>query len=230
MLIEIKSILDVESHKKELLVSTQQKVYIKAFVEIYLLYLSVIISTKTLTIAGYNENMIIGYAVTIEKILLQRLYVTENDIRDMVYVTDMIKKDDSNKKLRIAVREEMLFPVIQQSFSLKFPVKSFFVIAQLYEDYVQLTLNQVVTESNNLDDEYQESIILQDEIIPIRNIYDDFCFYMWNNITKDKSLIQLCDIHKGYNSDELLEIFSLGSQMEFIRSFRQHISKNVSSL
>lgn len=81
--------------------------------------------------------------------------------------------------------------------ALPFPLKSFFVLAQLHEDYIQLTLNQVVTESNS-NEQNQESIIIHDKSIQIPNIYDSLCLNMWNNIVKDNSLIQLCDTHKQY--------------------------------
>jgi hypothetical protein len=224
---EIKSILDVESHNKDDLVSTQQHVYIKAFLQIYIFYLSVIVSRKNPAIARVDEKILTGYDIIIEKILFQRLSVTEDDIRNIVYVSDLIEREDSDKKLRITIREEVIFSIIQQSFSLPFPVKSFFIATQLYEDYIQLTLNQVVTDSG-LDHEDQESIILQDEIVPILNIYDSLCFYMWSNIIEDKSLIQLCDVHNEYNSDELLEIFSLENQIEFKHNLKRYISENVS--
>ncbi|KAI8047151.1 hypothetical protein BDF21DRAFT_405172 [Thamnidium elegans] len=58
------------------------------------------------------------------------------------------------------LHKERLLPVIQQSFKLQFPLKSFFVVAQLHKDYVQLTLNQVVTESGS-DHEDQETIVIK---------------------------------------------------------------------
>ncbi|KAG2232454.1 hypothetical protein INT48_005171 [Thamnidium elegans] len=181
------------------------------------------------TTAGGNVNIKIGYAITVEKMLLQRLLVTEDELRDMIYASSLVQENDDLKKLRITTQGEGLLPVIQQSFKLQFPLKSFFVVAQLYEDYVQLTLNQVVTESV-LDHEDQETIVIQEEIIPIPNIYDSLCFSIWSNITEDSSLIQLCDAHKGYNDNELLDIFSLENQTEFTNNLKKHISRDVSNL
>ncbi|GAA5811577.1 hypothetical protein MFLAVUS_005016 [Mucor flavus] len=163
--------------------------------------------------------------ITVDSMLLKRLFGTEDDLRDVIYTSNLVQKDDSSKKLRIATNAEGLFPVIQRSFNLQFPLKSFFVVAQLYEEYVQLTLNQVVTESG-LENEYQEAIIMQEEIIPIPSICDTLCFNMWTNITEDNSLIQLCDIHTGYNDYELLEIFTLEKQAEFTNNLKEFIFKN----
>ncbi|GAA5811591.1 hypothetical protein MFLAVUS_005031 [Mucor flavus] len=187
---EVENILNFESHNKDLLVSTQQQVYIKAFIL-------------------YQKN-----CQQLQQIML---FGTEDDLRD---------KDDSSKKLRITTHGEGLFPVIKQYFDLQFPLNSFFVVAQLYKSYVLLTLNQVVTESG-LDNEYQEAIIIKEEMIPIPNIYDTLCFNMWKNITGDSSLIELCDTHTGYNDYELLEIFSLENQAEFTKNLEEYISKNI---
>ncbi|KAI8067297.1 hypothetical protein BDF21DRAFT_454688 [Thamnidium elegans] len=226
MLIEIENILNVESHNKDIMVPIQQQIYIKAFILIYMTYINVIVSRKTPKIAGGNENIKTGYAITIEKALLQRLLVTEDELRDMIYTSNLVQENDSYKKLRITTQGEGLLPVIQQSFKLQFPLKSFFVVAQLHEDYVQLTLNQVVTESGS-DHEVQETIVIQEEIIPIPNIYDSLCFNMWSNITEDSSLIQLCDTHKGYNNNELLDMFSLENQAEFTNNLKEYISKEI---
>ncbi|GAA5808421.1 hypothetical protein MFLAVUS_001812 [Mucor flavus] len=202
---EIKCLLNVERQEKDLLVSTQQQLS---------------------TITANNANIKIGYAITIESMLLKRLFGTEDDLRDIIYTSNLVRKNDSYKKLRIATHGEVLFPVIQRSFKLQFPVKSFFVVAQLYENYVQLTLNQVVTKSG-LDNKYQEAIIVQEEMVPIPNIYKSLCFNMWNSMTENSSLIQLCDTYTGYNDHELLEIFTLKNQAEFTNNLKEFISKNL---
>ncbi|GAA5808768.1 hypothetical protein MFLAVUS_002164 [Mucor flavus] len=221
---EIKNILNFESRNKDLLVSTQQQVYIEEFLRIYVIYINDIISRKLPTITASNPNIKIGYAITINSMLLKRLFGTEDDLRDIIYTSNLVRKNDSYKKLRIATYGEVLFPIIQQSFNLQFPVKSFFVVAQLYENYVQLTLNQVVTESG-LEDEYQEAIIMQEEMILIPSIYNTLCFNMWYNITEDSSLIRLCDTHTGYNDHELLEIFTLENQAEFTNNLKESSTK-----
>ncbi|KAG2233245.1 hypothetical protein INT48_001694 [Thamnidium elegans] len=226
MVIEIENILSIESHYKDGMVSIQQQVYIKAFVLIYMIYINEIVSRKMPKIAGGNVNIKTGYAFTIEKALLQRLRVTEDELRDMIYASNLVQKNGSYKKLRVTTQGEGPLPVIQQSLKLQLPLRSFFVVAQLHEDYVQLTLNQVVTESGS-DHEDQETIVIQEEIIPIPNIYDALCFNMWSNITEDSSLIKLCDTHKGYNDNELLDIFSLKNQAEFANNLKEYISTEI---
>ncbi|GAA5808451.1 hypothetical protein MFLAVUS_001842 [Mucor flavus] len=197
MMTETKDVLNVEGHDNYLLVSTQQQVCAKEFVQIYMIYINDIISRKPPKITARNTTIKITYAITIDNMLLKKLFGTEDDLRDIIYASNMN-----------CYNEEVLFPVIQQSFNLQFPLKYFFVVAQLYEDYVELMLNQVVTEPG-LENEYQEAIIVQEEMIPIPNIYKSLCFNMWSSITVDSSLIQLCDKHKGHDDNELLEIFTL---------------------
>ncbi|KAI8047020.1 hypothetical protein BDF21DRAFT_233226 [Thamnidium elegans] len=52
---------------------------------------------------------------------------------------------------------------------------------------------------------------------------------MWSNIIEHSSLIQLCDTHKGYNDNELLDIFSLENQAEFTNNLKEYISKDILS-
>ncbi|KAG2230313.1 hypothetical protein INT48_002738, partial [Thamnidium elegans] len=182
---------------------------------------------KLVTIAGCNVDTKIGYAITIEKNILNCLFGTKENLEDDIYTCGLIDRNDDCKKLRITTQGEDLLPVIQKYSKVHFPLKSFFLIAQLHETYIQLTLNQVVTESSLNDDGDQEAIILQDEIIYIRNIYDSLCLNMWNNIVEDNSLIQLCDTHNDYNERELLEIFSFENEIEFTSNLKQYIFNNI---
>lgn len=145
----------------------------------------------------------------------------------MIYASGILQRDDSSKKLRIILKGERLLPIIQKYLKLEFKIKSFFMVAQLFKSHIQLTLNQVVTESS-LDEEDQEAITIQDEIIPIPNVYDSLSSYMWNNIVEDNILVQLCDTHRQHNDHELLTIFTLENQAEYTNNCKQYIFRNVS--
>ncbi|KAI8088118.1 hypothetical protein BDF21DRAFT_396308 [Thamnidium elegans] len=217
---EIEVIMNMKSHDKELLASIQQPVCIKAFIAIYMIYLRNIVSSKLVSITGHIVDIKIGYSITIEKMLLDNLFGTKAYFEEVVYTSGLIRKDDHRKKLRVITQGEGLLPVIQKFWKLQFPVKSFFVVAQLYQDYVQLTLNQVVTE----DKKDQEATIIQDEIIHIPNFYRTLCLNMWNNIVEDTSLIQMCDKHKKHT---LLEIFSVQNQKYFSSNIKRYLSNNI---
>ncbi|KAI8067203.1 hypothetical protein BDF21DRAFT_111047 [Thamnidium elegans] len=123
-LIEIENILSVERHNKDRMVSIQQQVYIKAFVYIYMIYTNVVVSRKMPKITADDVNIKTGYAFTIEKALLQRLRVTEDELRDMIYASNLVRKYNSYKKLRITTQGQGLLPVIQRSFKLQFPLSN----------------------------------------------------------------------------------------------------------
>ncbi|KAI9263515.1 hypothetical protein EDC94DRAFT_606987 [Helicostylum pulchrum] len=221
---EIENILCEDSLAEDPLVSVQQHIYIKTFVLLYMTYIKDVISSKLSGIVDPNTSIQIGYAVTIEKLVLSRLFDTEEGLQDVIYASGLIQRNDNSKKLRVIRQEKQLLPLIQQSLELEFPLKSFFVVARFYESYVQLTQSQVVTEYS-LDDD-QEVIIIQDKIIHIPNIYDSLCLNMWNNIVEDNSLIQLCDTHREYNENGPLKIFTLENQVEFTNNLKQYISEN----
>ncbi|GAA5817549.1 hypothetical protein MFLAVUS_011097 [Mucor flavus] len=224
IMVGLQAILNVESRAKDSLISTERQVYIKAFVLIYMIHIKNIVSSKLAVILGRNIDIRIGYAITIEKMLLNGLFGTEEDLKDIIYTSGLLQKDDSLKKLRVITQGERLFPIIQQSLKLQFPLKSYFVVAQLHDYYVQLTLNQVVTESGEGD---QEAIIIRDEIIQIPNIYESLCLNMWSNIIEENSLIQLCDRHTKHKDTKLQEIFSSKNRKEFTKNFKRYISENV---
>ncbi|KAI9271103.1 hypothetical protein EDC94DRAFT_303382 [Helicostylum pulchrum] len=226
MMVKIEDILNVESNNKDKRISTQQQVYIRKFVLIYLIHIDEIVTRKLQVITGNNDDMKIGYDITVEKMLLKKLSVTEDDLRDMMYGISFVRKDDSCTKLRITTQGERLLPLIQKSLNLQFPLRSCFLVAQLYEDYVQLSVNEVVTESGEKRKD-QESIIIQEKLIPTPNIYKSLCLNAWNNIIEDTSRIQLCDTHKGYNNSELLEIFSLANRAKFTSNLEEFISEKI---
>ncbi|KAI9259714.1 hypothetical protein EDC94DRAFT_611868 [Helicostylum pulchrum] len=203
-------------------VSTEQKKYIKAFVLMYMIYIKHLISNRFPTNSHTEKSDIkIGYMVSIEKMLLDHVIGTnKRDFQGLVLESGLVPKDDPSKKLRAVTQGEGLLPAIQRlSVELKFPLKSYFVLAQLHEDYVQLTLNQVVTSACS----EQESIILQDNIIRIPNMYDSLCLLMWNELTQNTSLIRLCNVHKSDST----ELFSLKTKSEFMVHLKEYISNNI---
>ncbi|KAI8078618.1 hypothetical protein BDF21DRAFT_494319 [Thamnidium elegans] len=222
---EIEEILNFESPKNDLLVSIQQQVFIKAFIMIYMIYIKNIISNKLKTIASLNFDIKIGYAISIENMVLNYLFGSKEELQDIIYTSGLLQKDDKSSKLRIMTQEEALLPIIQQSLKLPLTLRYFFVLAQLHKDYVQLTLNQIVVESSPQED--QESIIIRNEIIHIPNIYDSLSLSMWNKVVGGSSLIQLCDTHTNPRDKEFLDLFTIQNRKYFRANFKRYISKNI---
>lgn len=210
-----------------ILVSIKQRKYIEAFMSMYMVYLKEILSRKLPVHLKY-EGMKIGYAVSIEKMILDNVIGTKKDFENIIFASGLVHKDDESKKLRIITQGEELLPFIQQSLKLEFSLKSYFILAQLHEDYVQLTLYQVVAESS--PEEQMEAIIFHDEIFYTQNIYDDLCSNMWNNVNQNNQLIEPCKEHLTCDDSVTLELLSLKTKNEFMKNLRCYISNNVRSV
>ncbi|GAA5795611.1 hypothetical protein HPULCUR_000972 [Helicostylum pulchrum] len=216
-----------DSSKKKTVISVLQQRYIKNYILAYLAHVKDVI--LTIISNADDKNVNIGYAVSIEKIMLENLIGTKKDLQEAIYASGLINKSHESKKLVVITQGEGLLPVIKAHVKLDFPLNSYFVLAQLHEDYIQLTLNRVVTDWNTEEKE-QETVVIQEEIIPITNIYKSLCTNMWEDIVEESSLIQLCDEHKSCNDSELFQLFSMGTRNKFMGGFETFISNNVRNM
>ncbi|KAI9261335.1 hypothetical protein EDC94DRAFT_609894 [Helicostylum pulchrum] len=171
-------------------------------------------------------DMKIGYATSIEAMLLNNTIGTKDSLQDIIFASGLVPKDDDSKKLRITTQGERILPAIQKSLKLELSLKSYFLVCQLHEDYVQLSLHQVVTAPCS-EEEEQESIIVQDEILDIPNIYDSLCTSMWHSLVQDSSLIELCEMHITSDDNKILDLFSSKTKKELFANLKSHISDNV---
>ncbi|GAA5812921.1 hypothetical protein MFLAVUS_006382 [Mucor flavus] len=227
LLFEVKAILIEKLSNGEVLVSTNKPKYINAFILMYMIYIKEEILYKLPDhLISDQSDAKIGYAVSIEAMLLNDTIGTKDNLRDIIYASGLVPKDNDSKKLRITTQGERILPAIQKSLKLEFPLKSYFLLCQLHEDYVQLSLHQVVTASTSEEKE-QESIIVQDEIAAIPNIYDSLCASMWCNLVQDSSLIKLCEMHNTSDKSKIFGLFSSNIKAEFFANLKVHISDNV---
>lgn len=213
--------------KDKLIASTQKQKDTQFILLICLAYLSKIIQEKQPKSIGSDTN--IGYVISVDQMLLKRIDTTQDEFKELVYATKLIKKEDSSKKLKFITRGEALLPIFQRHFGLsKLPIKSYFVLAQLHETYIQMTLNQVVN-FPFLEEEEQESVIIQDEIIPVQNLYDALCSNAWDYIIHDTNVINLCDTHTKSNSiQKYFDLLTMETQALFKNNLKRYISNNVS--
>ncbi|KAI9364785.1 hypothetical protein BD770DRAFT_153605 [Pilaira anomala] len=227
---EIEDILNIDFLPDNNLIYTRQTHYIRAFLIAYLFYINALISNGILNnLNTDNTDIKIGYIISIEKLLLYYTFSGKKEFTKHIFESGIIRADDASKKLRIITQGEGLLPVIQNYTQLKFPIKTYFVLAQLHKDYVHLELNQVIT-CSSINEEEQESIILRDEIIHIQNIYDSLGVNMWNYIICNTSLIKFCNIHDGDDVHKFLDLFSLKARSTFLCSLEEYISDNVGDI
>ncbi|KAG2236272.1 hypothetical protein INT48_008632 [Thamnidium elegans] len=87
------------------LVSIKQRKYIKAFLGMYMVYLKEIVSSK-LPVHLQYEDMKTGFAVSIEKMVLDNVIGTRKDFEKIVFESGLVQKDDEFQKLRIITQGE----------------------------------------------------------------------------------------------------------------------------
>ncbi|KAG2233240.1 hypothetical protein INT48_001689 [Thamnidium elegans] len=135
----------------------------------------------------------------------------------LIEIENILSVGSHNKDTMVSIQQQVY-------------IKAFVLIYMIYINVIVSRktpkITEVVTESGS-DHEDQETVIIQEEIIHIPNMYDALCFNMWSNITEDSSLIRLCNTHKGYNDNELLDILSLENQAEFTNNLKEYISKDI---
>ncbi|KAI9359865.1 hypothetical protein BD770DRAFT_471686 [Pilaira anomala] len=228
LLLDIEYILNNhDSIIKEVKVSTQQTKYIKAFLLMYIVYLKEIISTSMIGESKFGAaNLKIGYAVYIEKRLLDNIVGTKEELKSLIFESGLIQKDDKSKRLNVITQGEMILLAIQKYLRAEFPLKTYFLVTQVYENYIQLTLNQVITGSTGESKE-QETIVIQDEILSIQNIYSSLSLNLWNSIIQNHSFIQFCPKHNEGDENLILELFSLKTKTELMKNLNKYISDNT---
>ncbi|GAA5803240.1 hypothetical protein HPULCUR_008717 [Helicostylum pulchrum] len=221
---QFKKILDSTLSTKQVLVSTTQLKYFNAFMFMYLVYIRELLLSKLPSQVKPDDiNINVGYVVSTEKMLLEETIGSTKKLKDILFASGLVQKNDS-RKLIITTQEEELVPKIQKSFELQFPVKSYFVVAQLYQDYIQLTLRQFVTKSK---EEEQESIVVQEVVVPILDIYNNLSLKMWKKLTKDQDLIQLCHLHDQSNENQISKMLSSNIRTGFSSNFKLYISSKI---
>ncbi|KAI8087077.1 hypothetical protein BDF21DRAFT_413689 [Thamnidium elegans] len=217
---------EISTPTYETSISIKQKKFINAFMLMYMIYIKELICSSLPSLLELDNTEIkIGYAISIENILLDKIIGSKENLQNIVYTSGLIKENDNSRKLRIIKQGERLLPVIKKLLGVNLPINSFFVIAQLREDYIQLTMHKVVIDPSSEDE--QEAIIHEDEVIYIDNIYDSLCSHMWDNITKDSSWIEFCNLHNSDEKNVTSELLSLKIQIEFANNFKHYISSHI---
>ncbi|KAI7890470.1 uncharacterized protein EV154DRAFT_511332 [Mucor mucedo] len=105
---------------------------------------------------------------------------------------------------------------------LNFKIKSYFVVAQTFTKHIQLTLHQVVRLASK--DVEAATIIVEDEIIHIDDVYDTLCKEVWKAI-QCNCHFDYCPIHK----DRKDKIFDFESSHSYISS-RQNLKQCIVQL
>ncbi|KAI7888041.1 uncharacterized protein EV154DRAFT_324303 [Mucor mucedo] len=159
-------------------IAIHQHVYVNCFLIAYLYSLNKFIEEKLDEDYGDEwKNKNIAFTVSVDKYLLDKVFGSKERLNELFYASGVLQKDNRLRKAQIFSYGEEILPAIQQRLTdLDFKMKSYFVVAQIHPKHIQLTLHQVVKLSSY--EENTATIIIQDEIVQIEDVYDSLshCF------------------------------------------------------
>jgi hypothetical protein len=196
--------------------TAQQRKFAKTFFKIYLGYLTQAILQKiSLIEARFDFTHLmrrckIGYLINVEQNLLNDIVGTKEELKDLMVASGIlgVNKEDDSRRAVVSTLGEGLLSRLQKKFKLDLSPRTYFVQAYLNEDYIQLTLYQVVKIAP-FDEEKEEeeatAIMIRDRIIPIENIYDSLYKKIWNNMTlgDNDGFVNCCKLNKSHIDDNL---------------------------
>lgn len=210
----------------EKLISTCQTKYIRLFLMMYLGYLNKLVDNSLPRIFGSNwRDKNTGYIISIEKTVMDNVFSSKNNLQKLLSESGILPKLDDCRKTQVITRGERVLSAIQQKLRLKLSLQSYFVVAQLHQTYIQVTLHQVVKIKS--PEENETTIMIQDKVIPIENVVDAMCKNIWNQM-KLLGGIDYCTSHKNeeYSSCNL---YSLQNYSDVLEKLKIHISETVST-
>ncbi|KAI7891461.1 uncharacterized protein EV154DRAFT_224909 [Mucor mucedo] len=169
--------------------------YMYFFIITYLHCLNKQIEEKLESTVGSNWRANnIWYSVSIDKNLLDTVFGSIKNMEKSFFASGILRKDDELRKAKFCTRGEEILPALQHKYQhLEFTLKSYYVVAQISSKHIQLSLHQVVKLTSPGED--PASIIIQDEMIQIDDVYDTLC----KNIMKSLQVncqVDYCTTHK----------------------------------
>lgn len=195
---------------------------------VYLAYLKNVVLKEN---PDFDEEaeLNIGYVVSIEKMLLDNAIGTKSDFEEIVSASGIIESEGTSNYLKVITRGEGLLPLLQRHYNIfESPLDSYFLLANIHEDYIQFTLNKVVVSGG--PEIEASSIVIKDKIISIENIYDSLCVNVWNCVVKTESLVRLCEDHEFQSAYQVQELFSFEARENFFKSLKSYMSEKVSAI
>jgi hypothetical protein len=177
------------------------------------------------------------YTISVEKLLLEGAFGTENDMKEVVFSSKLIESAVDRSNILILTQVEAISSGLcneQAQTSLSLRLKSHYLQFRIHEDYLQLTLNQVVgLPSDGAGD--ISSITILDEIFSITNIYEAMFLNFWDNAQSHNELANFispvtnnCEEHEGRNMQEI--ICSLAKYNILRAKLTNHILNLVSDI
>ncbi|KAG2211247.1 hypothetical protein INT47_006367 [Mucor saturninus] len=170
--------------------------YVYFFMITYLHCLNKQIEEKLESNVGSNWGANnIWYGVSIDKSILDTVFGSIKNLEKSFFASGILGKDDELRKAKFCTRGEETLPAIQHKYQyLDFSLKSYYVIAQISSKHIRLSLHQVVKLASPGED--PASIIIQDEIIHIDDVYDILCKSIMKSL-QINCQVDYCTTHKS---------------------------------
>ncbi|KAG2194925.1 hypothetical protein INT47_005601 [Mucor saturninus] len=196
------------------------------------MYLSHIHKT---TLISMNENLDnywthknIGYVISVEKTILDNIFGSKERIKELLFMSGILQINHHHRKVKICTVGGSIPSIIQEHIvDLDQQMKTYFIVAQLHDTHIQLTLHQIVrllsTEKN------VNTIIVQDDVIEIENVNTALCKSIWNYMIS-KCEINYCHIHIKHRGKELHDgISSFKNYTDTFHELNVQLSKILTS-
>ncbi|KAI7891700.1 uncharacterized protein EV154DRAFT_506933 [Mucor mucedo] len=150
--------------------------------------------------------------VFIDKSLLDIVFGSIKNLEKSFFACGILQKGNNLRRAKFCTRGEEILPAIQQKLiDLEFKMKSYFVVAQVFSKHIQLTLHQVVILASS--EENAATIVIQDDILDIDDVYDSLCKPLWKTI-QSNTQVNYCAIHNDrYNAQHDLYTFQAYSDI-----------------
>ncbi|KAI7870693.1 uncharacterized protein EV154DRAFT_121968 [Mucor mucedo] len=174
--------------------------YFFFFIITYLYYLNKLIEDKMDSAFGNDwRDKNTAFAFSVEKKLLDDIFGSKETLNEMLFASGILHNNNGFRKAEICTYGEEILPAIQQKLKdADFKMKLYFIVAQLHQKHIQLTLHQVVKLSTPAED--AATIIIQDEILHIEDVYDTLCKNIWAALLSSNR-IDYCLKHMNKGDD-----------------------------
>ncbi|KAI7891454.1 uncharacterized protein EV154DRAFT_224841 [Mucor mucedo] len=137
----------------------------------------------------------IWYGVSIDKNLSDNVFGLIKKLEKSFFASGILGKEDNLRKAKFCTRGEEILPAIQHQYQhLDFSLKSYYVVAHISSKHIQLSLHQVVKLASPGED--PASIIIQDEMIQVDDVYDTLCKSIMKSL-QVKCQVDYCTTHKS---------------------------------
>ncbi|KAI7889097.1 uncharacterized protein EV154DRAFT_515796 [Mucor mucedo] len=154
-----------------------------------------------------NKNT--AFAFSVEKKLFDNVFGSDETLDELLVASGMLKANNKNQKVRVSIYGEEIIHAIQHKLKdVNFQMKSYFVVAQVHSDHIQLTLHQVVKLATS--EENAATIIVDDEIIHMEDVHDTLHKKIWKTLISS-NIFDCCSMHEtegsGLHNLNLLRVY-----------------------